>query len=182
MNVCCTYCGTIMGAELAETHRMWCQATGPADRPRDEGDNYQSALDLMRRMGGVTRRIKNIDEAAPLSAATPDAPDCPVCLEAPACGARRAISACGHAFCDACITRWLSEKVTCPVCVRDLSETCESELVEVPGEVELPTLRLRLVLLERRSESSRRMQDLMDCVHHLGAVVNILNRAVEDRG
>ena len=193
MNVCCTYCGTIMGAELAESHRTWCRPERPQYDHDGAGDAYQTALDLASRLGGVTRRIKNIDEAAPLRSLLPPPPPppdheaaetCPVCLEAPASGARRVVRACGHAFCDACITRWLSEKVTCPVCVRDLSETCESELVDVPGEgvTEGPVVRLRLVLLERRSESSRRMHDLLECVRHLGAVADILSRAAAPRG
>jgi hypothetical protein len=48
-------------------------------------------------------------------------PACPVCQDAIEAEApRRRIRRCGHAFHDACIRRWFSERPTCPCCRLDL--------------------------------------------------------------
>lgn len=55
----------------------------------------------------------------------PDAAACAVCQE-PLQSAR--VLACGHAFCDDCISRWLREHETCPTC----RATCDDDGAACP--------------------------------------------------
>lgn len=86
-------------------------------------DDYESNTRLQERMGGnVKKAVKDIDKAAPLTTSS-DMDTCPICLSDKKPETEvRASASCGHAFCAECIEKWLSEHVTCPMCMRDMSE------------------------------------------------------------
>jgi hypothetical protein len=98
--------------------------------------------DLGEALGRVVRHVADVDLAAPMSAEPPP-PDnvCAVCLEAfseigaredPE-GRRTRRTACGHDFCAPCLSSWLRQSVSCPVCMRDLSREGGLALRDEPG-------------------------------------------------
>ena len=77
------------------------------------------SADAMARRGVVTRawgEAKKTGDAR-------DAPRCAVCLESFLRGDRVSRLPCTHQYHRACIERWLSSHVECPVCRVDLAET-----------------------------------------------------------
>jgi hypothetical protein len=124
------------------------------------GNDYERNLNMQARAGGVARRVRDIDEAAPRADPSPD--PCPICFEP--MGDRRVTVACTHGFCATCIATWLSEKVTCPVCVRNLGEgqhACSTDLFETEPAWDEP-------------REPHRANALRDLLYHLDAMQSVL--------
>lgn len=116
-----------------------------------EMDDYETLLNICDFIGphriGVSG--SNLDKAAPLCgdgeapAAANQRPieKCPICLEtcenlnATGIGLR-AIAKCGHRFCDPCITKWLSDHTSCPICKKDVRDDEETDAASADASEE----------------------------------------------
>jgi hypothetical protein len=70
---------------------------------------------VRREYEDATRRLHEVERIRDDETETYAAESCPVCLEdfGPT---RPKFLSCGHAFCEPCLTRWMRENATCPVC------------------------------------------------------------------
>lgn len=95
----------------------------------NSGNDYEFNLLLADFMGKVERGVDDMEtalHAVTVAEAEESGPTCPICIEPFAELAEQSgvalmrTSACGHAFCEPCITRWLKTSRKCPVCVQDV--------------------------------------------------------------
>merc|ERR1719359_1837159 len=51
--------------------------------------------------------------------------ECPICLQTQVLGGEATKLPCGHLFCRSCVTQWLQNRCTCPVCRYELETSSE---------------------------------------------------------
>jgi hypothetical protein len=94
-------------------------------------DDYENNLRIQDALGGnVKKAVRDINEAVPLIKSG-SSEKCVICMSEPE-GLIRKSKQCGHEFCAECIENWLSDHITCPVCVADLSVNGGYNLVDEP--------------------------------------------------
>jgi len=101
-----------------------------------EGASYEELLAFEQAQGGSVssglqpadidslpqRRVVEADRRS-------DDDSCPICCDAFECGERLTSLPCAHHFHSMCVNRWLAEKGTCPVCMRDVREDLRASRV-----------------------------------------------------
>ncbi|AUF82334.1 RING finger domain-containing protein [Tetraselmis virus 1] len=104
----------------------------------DSETSYDENLRIQDAMGGdVKKAVKSINTCAPIiDNSEVKNEKCVICLssleESPEI---RRSEVCGHEFCSECITKWLSDHVTCPICVKDMSTKGGYKLVNTEPNV-----------------------------------------------
>lgn len=66
-----------------------------------------------------TRKLKRIQEErdrANQSQKSYESKSCPICLEEFQPETKTRLLACGHKYCEPCLTKWLEDHATCPIC------------------------------------------------------------------
>jgi hypothetical protein len=95
-----------------------------------EDDTYEDLSELCERIGNVTIGVKDINDSAPATICLENIENnkCPICFEnfnsiiSKNDNFIRKIKKCKHLFCSECITTWLSDHKTCPICKIDLED------------------------------------------------------------
>lgn len=95
-------------------------------------DSYEMNNIISEMIGNVNHGCTDIDSAIS-NIPTADVSDsnlrCPICLEAlididSNVGVSKTV--CDHSFCTPCITKWLQENRSCPLCNKDFNESDEN--------------------------------------------------------
>jgi hypothetical protein len=81
--------------------------------------SYEYLSELCEAIGNHSEGIRNMDDVTTVSDAEEEI--CPICLDSIK-GKQRKINVCSHVFCCDCISKWLSMRKTCPVCIRDVRQ------------------------------------------------------------
>lgn len=85
--------------------------------------------------------------------------ECPVCYSCPKKSEMTTLE-CGHSFCTDCITKWLEDKDTCPMCRHQIKPSSRPSTIYVPGPFdEDPEIRRIVFVAERLLRVDR--QDLV---------------------
>lgn len=89
--------------------------------PDSDSDTQQSSTTSAAAMAMTATEVNEALDTVPDAQALALPPDelCPVCLDAMhemKNGVLSRVRACGHTFCERCITRWLLRARSCPVC------------------------------------------------------------------
>jgi hypothetical protein len=91
-------------------------------------DGYEFNTLISETIGIVPVGVKCIDNVVKPIDNTLDNDICPICYE----HVVDVATLCDHHYCMACITKWLKEHKTCPVCKEDLEERCNKNLIINP--------------------------------------------------
>ena len=93
-------------------------------------ENYEYYLRLGESIGNVDCGIDDLESVSKIISIhdlSKEDTKCPICLDIYEILSRNSIQfrelACGHQFCDPCISEWLSKKKLCPLCKVDLEES-----------------------------------------------------------
>lgn len=96
------------------------------DEEGTENLSYEYLSELCEMIGNHTIGVNDINS---VTTSLDEVTTCPICLEE--CVSKiRKINNCSHAFCADCITKWLTEHKTCPVCVQPVQIASTSSSAE----------------------------------------------------
>lgn len=101
------------------------------------------------------RKLKRIQEErdrAKQSQKTYESKSCPICLEEFQPETKTRLLACGHKYCEPCLTKWLEDHATCPIC-RQSADRRDDEGGACHTYDFLPELQFRLMMLQLQHPS-----------------------------
>jgi hypothetical protein len=84
-------------------------------------NNYENLMELCDNIGYYKKGINNIDTVCKKVEVVNTEETCPVCLEMLLNKDTYKIKTCKHIFCKECITKWLSDNISCPICKNELT-------------------------------------------------------------
>lgn len=93
------------------------------DQHHEPEPTYEELLQLCDEIGYEPTGVPSsmLDSIAPISCPPSHMDRCPICLEETSdVRQARTLRGCGHSYCDECISIWLSEHKSCPVCKKDV--------------------------------------------------------------
>jgi len=103
--------------------------------------DYETNLEIARRIGNVRVGLKDIDAVSSLVPKPVDERSdddmCPICRDV--LGGEEGVARemiCGHVFCDACISKWLQSSKKCPLCVCDLEDLLTASKIDASKKIE----------------------------------------------
>ena len=102
-----------------------------------------------------TRKLKRIQEErdrANQSQKSYESKSCPICLEEFQPETKTRLLACGHKYCEPCLTKWLEDHATCPIC-RQSEDRREDEGGSCHTYDFIPELQFRLMMLQLQHPS-----------------------------
>ena len=102
-----------------------------------------------------TRKLKRIQEErdrANQSQKSYESKSCPICLEEFQPETKTRLLACGHKYCDPCLTKWLEDHSTCPIC-RQSAGRHKDEGGACGSFDFIPELQFRLMMLQLQHPS-----------------------------
>lgn len=98
------------------------------------------------------KRIQDERDRARQSQKTYESKSCPICLEEFQPETKTRLLACGHKYCEPCLTKWLEDHATCPIC-RQSADRREDEGGACHTYDFLPDLQFRLMMLQLQHPS-----------------------------
>lgn len=105
-----------------------------------------------KRCEGKLKRIQDERDRARQSQKTYESKSCPICLEEFQPETKTRLLACGHKYCEPCLTKWLEDHATCPIC-RQSADRRENEGGACGTYDFLPDLQFRLMMLQLQHPS-----------------------------
>lgn len=102
-----------------------------------------------------TRKLKRIQEErdrANQSQKSYESKSCPICLEEFQPETKTRLLACGHKYCEPCLTKWLEDHATCPIC-RQSADRHKDEGGACHTYDFIPELQFRLMMLQLQHPS-----------------------------
>ena len=98
------------------------------------------------------KRIQDERDRARQSQKTYESKSCPICLEKFQPETKTRLLVCGHKYCEPCLTKWLEDHATCPIC-RQSADRREDEGGACHTDNFLPDLQFRLMMLQQQHPS-----------------------------
>ena len=98
------------------------------------------------------KRIQDERDRARQSQKTYESKSCPICLEKFQPETKTRLLVCGHKYCEPCLTKWLEDHATCPIC-RQSADIREDEGGASHTDNFLPDLQFRLMMLQQQHPS-----------------------------
>ena len=98
------------------------------------------------------KRIQDERDRARQSQKTYESKSCPICLEKFQPETKTRLLVCGHKYCEPCLTKWLEDHATCPIC-RQSADRREDEGGASHTDNFLPDLQFRLMMLQQQHPS-----------------------------
>ena len=98
------------------------------------------------------KRIQDERDRARQSQKTYESKSCPICLEKFQPETKTRLLVCGHKYCEPCLTKWLEDHATCPIC-RQSADIREDEGGACHTDNFLPDLQFRLMMLQQQHPS-----------------------------
>ena len=98
------------------------------------------------------RRIQEERDRANQSQKSYESKSCPICLEEFQPESKTRLLACGHKYCEPCLTKWLEDHATCPIC-RQSADRREDEGSACHTYDFIPELQFRLMMLQLQHPS-----------------------------
>ena len=90
--------------------------------------SYEELLNLCETIGTHKVGVANLDDVSEAVCDVINASPCVICMESlEHSHAVRRLTRCKHQFCEPCISRWLKENKTCPLCMQNVEEDCRHD-------------------------------------------------------
>lgn len=98
------------------------------------------------------KRIQEERDRAKQNQKSYESKSCPICLEEFQPETRTKLLACGHKYCEPCLTKWLEDHATCPIC-RQSADRHDDEGGACRTYDIIPDLQFRLMMLQLQHPS-----------------------------
>lgn len=88
--------------------------------PREDA-TYEELMDFCERQNRKARKVVHVSLPTTDAVEEDTKFECPICLDKYSMGDKIMTSECIHRFHEKCLTLWVKEKASCPVCIMDIS-------------------------------------------------------------